>query len=232
MQLVESYRNAEGQPRQRVVASLGDADIPKVEKPLIASAVKRRLKGDSNWFEPELSAVASEWVARIVQLAGRSRGTRTSIRRKTGWMVTFLSACSLITSCAGYGVASRRMEIGENGRRSVASGGATHWSRRGCRWRTGESSSCANRACRTRNIPRSSASSELIERRSARRRRRKSNRDRFCSAFCGKIEGLRAIHGLNKKLGLADLLLGVGDVRHWGNGFQTALRRSGAITAS
>ena len=76
VQLVESYRNAEGQPRQRVVASLGDADIPKVEKPLIASAVKRRLKGDSNWFEPELYAVASGWVARIVQLAGRSRGTR------------------------------------------------------------------------------------------------------------------------------------------------------------
>jgi len=94
------------------------------------------------------------------------------------------------------------MEIGENGRRSVASGGATHWSRRGCRWRTGESSPCANRACRTRNRRRSSASSELIGRRSARRRRRKSNRDRFCSAFCGKIEGLRAIHGLNKKLGL------------------------------
>jgi len=93
------------------------------------------------------------------------------------------------------------MEIGENGRRSVASGGATHWSRRGCRWRTGESSSCANRACRTRNIPKSSASSELIERRSARRRRRKSNNDRFCSAFCAKIEGLRGVHELNKKLG-------------------------------
>jgi hypothetical protein len=79
VQLVESFRNAEGQPRQRVIASLGDADIPEVEKPLIASAVARRLKGDSNWFEPELSAVASEWVARIVQLAGRSRGTRAVV---------------------------------------------------------------------------------------------------------------------------------------------------------
>jgi len=76
VQLVESYRNAEGQPRQRVIASLGDADIPEGEKPLIASAVTRRLKGDSNWFEPGLSAVASEWVARIVPLAGRSRRTR------------------------------------------------------------------------------------------------------------------------------------------------------------
>ena len=83
VQLVESFRNAEGQPRQRVVASLGDADIPAVEKPLIASAVERRLKGDSNWFEPELSAVASEWVARIVQLAGRSRGTRAVVHEDT-----------------------------------------------------------------------------------------------------------------------------------------------------
>ncbi len=33
VQLVESYRNAEGQSRQRVVASLGDADIPEGEKP-------------------------------------------------------------------------------------------------------------------------------------------------------------------------------------------------------
>jgi len=83
VQLVESYRNAEGQPRQRVIASLGDADIPEGEKPLIASAVARRLKGDSNWFEPELSAVASEWVARIVQLAGRSRGTRAVVHEDT-----------------------------------------------------------------------------------------------------------------------------------------------------
>ena len=32
VQLVEAFRNAEGQPRQRVVASLGDAAIPEAEK--------------------------------------------------------------------------------------------------------------------------------------------------------------------------------------------------------
>ncbi|MFT5854096.1 MAG: transposase [Verrucomicrobiales bacterium] len=84
VQLVESYRNAEGSPRQRVVASLGDADIPEVEKASIAGAVTRRLRGaDSgegeNGFEPDLSADAAGWVARIVALAGRSRGGRQGV---------------------------------------------------------------------------------------------------------------------------------------------------------
>jgi len=84
VQLVESYRNAEGSPRQRVVASLGDADIPEAEKTLIASTVTRHLRGaDSgageDWFEPGLSADAAAWVARIVALAGRSKGGRQRV---------------------------------------------------------------------------------------------------------------------------------------------------------
>jgi len=84
VQLVESYRNAEGSPRQRVVASLGDADIPEAEKASIAGAVTRRLRGaDSgegeSWVEPNLSADAAAWVARIVALAGRSRGGRQGV---------------------------------------------------------------------------------------------------------------------------------------------------------
>ena len=35
IQLVESDRNAEGQPRQRVVASLGDVDIPEPDRKAI-----------------------------------------------------------------------------------------------------------------------------------------------------------------------------------------------------
>jgi hypothetical protein len=42
---VESYRNAEGQPRQRVVVSLGDAIVPEREKPRIARAVENHLSG-------------------------------------------------------------------------------------------------------------------------------------------------------------------------------------------
>ena len=36
MQLVASYRNQEGQPRQKAIASLGDADLPKEEMRQIA----------------------------------------------------------------------------------------------------------------------------------------------------------------------------------------------------
>lgn len=84
VQLVESYRNAEGSPRQRVVASLGDADIPQAEKAAIAGAVTRRLRGaeggsGEGWFEPDLSADATAWVARIVALAGRSKGGRQGV---------------------------------------------------------------------------------------------------------------------------------------------------------
>jgi len=43
VQLIESYRGIEGRPRQRVIASLGDAKIPENEKKPIARAVDRNL---------------------------------------------------------------------------------------------------------------------------------------------------------------------------------------------
>jgi hypothetical protein len=73
VQLVESYRNSEGQPRQRVVASLGDAVLPESEKSQIAQAITRRLRGDSDWFEPTMSTEAAAWVTHILQLVGRSK---------------------------------------------------------------------------------------------------------------------------------------------------------------
>lgn len=76
VQLVESYRNAEGQPRQRVVVSLGDAQLPAEEHKVIARAVESRLRGESGLFEEVLSEDAAAWVTRIVQLAERSKATR------------------------------------------------------------------------------------------------------------------------------------------------------------
>ena len=76
VQLVESFRNAEGQPRQRVVASLGDAQLPANEKKAIARAVESRLKGEPNLFEEGLSEDGAAWVTRIVQLAERSKAAR------------------------------------------------------------------------------------------------------------------------------------------------------------
>jgi transposase len=76
LQLVESYRNTEGQPRQRVVVSLGDAKLPDAEKSTIARAVENHLLGQSDLLPHDLSEEAAGWVRRILQLAGRSKSAR------------------------------------------------------------------------------------------------------------------------------------------------------------
>jgi transposase len=76
LQLVESYRNAEGLPRQRVVVSLGDAKLPPSEEKLIARAVEKHLSGQADLLSCDLSEEATGWVRRILQLAGRSKSAR------------------------------------------------------------------------------------------------------------------------------------------------------------
>jgi transposase len=76
LQLVESYRNAEGQPRQRVVVSLGDARLPDGEQGAIARAVRGHILGQSELLPAELSEQAAGWVRRILQLASRSKSAR------------------------------------------------------------------------------------------------------------------------------------------------------------
>ena len=76
VQLIHSYRNSDGLPRQRVIASLGDAKLPEAEKSLIASAVERRIHGEGDFFDSSLSPEATAWVDRIVQLAGRSQAAK------------------------------------------------------------------------------------------------------------------------------------------------------------
>ena len=84
VQLVESFRNAEGSPRQRVVASLGDAEIPEAEQKAIAKAVTLHLRGagddrQATMFDTGLSGEAVAWVGKIVQIAERSRGGRREV---------------------------------------------------------------------------------------------------------------------------------------------------------
>lgn len=71
--MVESYRNAEGLPRQRVLASLGDASVPVEERGAIAKAVELRLHGEESLLPARLSTVGAEWVVRILKIAERSR---------------------------------------------------------------------------------------------------------------------------------------------------------------
>jgi hypothetical protein len=76
VQLVESYRNAEGLPRQRVVASLGDADIAGADLKPIARAVEERLGGQADLLDASLSEEAARWVTRIMQIISRSKSSR------------------------------------------------------------------------------------------------------------------------------------------------------------
>lgn len=74
VQLVESFRNSEGQPRQRILASLGDAHLPEAEKTCIARAVEDHLLGNPPLpIDAPLSQTATSWVTRILQLLGRSK---------------------------------------------------------------------------------------------------------------------------------------------------------------
>jgi len=89
LQLVESYRNAEGQPRQRVLASLGDANIPRSEYKAIARAVERRLHREELMLPIELSVEAASWVVRIARLAEQTRSIplKASTTRLDGVLV-------------------------------------------------------------------------------------------------------------------------------------------------
>lgn len=82
VQLVESFRDAESRPRQRVVVSLGNVELPAGEEKLIAEAVERRLylrrdnkenEDQMMFFGSGLSEVGTQWVDRIMKLAERSK---------------------------------------------------------------------------------------------------------------------------------------------------------------
>ena len=66
VQLVESYRNDAGQPRQRVVVSLGDVYIPEDEKKTIAHVVEKRMRGEYDLFTPSLSEEGAKIVDTIL----------------------------------------------------------------------------------------------------------------------------------------------------------------------
>ena len=67
LQLLEAYRNAQGQPRHRVVVSLGDASLPVAEQAAIARAVERKLRGEEELLPAPLSAQAQPWVDTILK---------------------------------------------------------------------------------------------------------------------------------------------------------------------
>ncbi|MEI6569238.1 MAG: IS1634 family transposase [Verrucomicrobiota bacterium] len=76
LQLLESYRNEKGQPRHRVVVSIGDSDIDEADRPVIARLVEQRLLGQADLFGACDNAIALEWadtIAKRIEREGRWR---------------------------------------------------------------------------------------------------------------------------------------------------------------
>ncbi len=76
LQLVESYRNPEGLPRQRVIASLGDAHIPEPSRIVIAQTVECKLKGQAQLLPSTLTQSEAQWVDQIIQIIERSLSSK------------------------------------------------------------------------------------------------------------------------------------------------------------
>ncbi len=76
LQLVQSYRNEEGQPRQRIVASLGKMDIPDESRNTVARYVEQSLRGERDLFENEITTKEAEWIDYIVKIAERTRSAK------------------------------------------------------------------------------------------------------------------------------------------------------------
>jgi transposase len=79
LQLLEAFRNSEGQPRQRVVLSLGNAAVPEEHWEQIGRLVEQRLYGRPGLFDGQAPSTVREWVDTIVRrvdLRGRWRPAR------------------------------------------------------------------------------------------------------------------------------------------------------------
>src|SRR5664279_3052073 len=67
LQLLESYRNPQGQPRQRVVISLGEAALAQPDWKPVAAAVAAELYGVKPLLAPELSENGQRWADAILR---------------------------------------------------------------------------------------------------------------------------------------------------------------------
>ena len=67
LQLIESYRDSLGQPRQRLVISLGDAAIAETDRPLVAKAVELRVRGDAELVGVEVPDSVHRWTETIMR---------------------------------------------------------------------------------------------------------------------------------------------------------------------
>lgn len=76
LQLVQSYRNEEGLPRQRIVASLGKMNLPKESRRTVARCVEQSLRGEQDLFEDEITPQEAGWIDYIVKISERTRSAK------------------------------------------------------------------------------------------------------------------------------------------------------------
>ncbi|NOY80722.1 MAG: hypothetical protein GXP31_06930 [Kiritimatiellaeota bacterium] len=83
LQLVESFRNVEGSPRQRIVVSLGDMGIPEEHWKETARAVEEALYNirQPKPLEPDSPAEPEQWADRIVKRVEREGNRKLAKRR-------------------------------------------------------------------------------------------------------------------------------------------------------
>jgi transposase len=80
LQLVESYRNNEGLPCQRVIVSLGNAALPKSLERKVAQGVASKVYGCNNLFTSAISDDIHRWVDYVLR---RIDGKRTDAKEQT-----------------------------------------------------------------------------------------------------------------------------------------------------
>jgi len=76
LQLLQAYRNEQGSPRQRVVVSLGAADMAAEVRPVVARAVELRLGSQPDLLEPSYSESVRHWVDAVLRLLDSERVRR------------------------------------------------------------------------------------------------------------------------------------------------------------
>jgi transposase len=83
LQLVESYRDAESRPRQRIMVSLGDPEILPKDWKLLAKMIERRLRGEAeDLFDWDCSESLRGWADRIVHLVDQNQKSWTPRRNR------------------------------------------------------------------------------------------------------------------------------------------------------
>ncbi|RPJ51801.1 MAG: IS1634 family transposase [Acidobacteria bacterium] len=84
LQLLEAFRNAQGQPRHRVVVSLGNATIPEADQASIAQAVANRLYGQTELLPAPYSATSRYWIDQIIKRVDREGRWRSASKAPAG----------------------------------------------------------------------------------------------------------------------------------------------------